>query len=740
MAKKKSLKDRYDKETEELEDNMSDLKDKLNRKTYAVGTETRNLTDVEDDISLNNIEGLGQVAFDTSRKHLLEISGKDSETNMDLKDVITDTLDNLKKHVSMNPTFQERIMLEQEYNYLCAQMPQLMHSIKSKVDNILSPDGNSKNFLNIDVTKGENEVSVGEVEKLIDKEDLEEFIKEETVRAFISGTKYIYSVPYKEMARRILNEYGEKRNSLYKNSPDLVSDMASEFMTEKEEELFSESVGNVIFADKENEDTILHKESIDFYDEGEERLAEEITLTDDYLIGEAKDSVAYQINNHREELVSKYDFNEGEFQKNENGEEIELFSEARKPFYNITGCHVDELENKRTIPVVINRELIGVYYIENEDFHSASDSAYNVSNVTNSGNIQDAHDRGRMGGHGNLMKRKTIMRKVGKIIRRNLDKKFIKKNRKILDTVEAVLKEEQYYKDDMKIRFIPREYVTPFAINKDNEGLGRSQIHKVRIIAHLWVLLNYSNSMNKFFHEKDKMMIETKTGVSTDISSVAKRALKAVTDIYPLPSQLMDVTESYGRLADVGRVIVPVGRNGDKAFNIERLEGQPQEDNYDFKKELEQIATTLVGTPYSLLDINSNTDYATNLISQDSREVQDSISFQLTLEKCYSEFLTKYVSMEKGEEVEIKVSLPTPKGLSNGKENEVIRTIQEKVETVVRMRLGQDASPDLIKHLTSELFRKETSTHLDWRFIENTIDKYNAQNSAESNEDISGGY
>jgi uncharacterized protein YoxC len=735
MAKKKSLKDRYDNETEELDENMNELKDKLNRKTYAVGTETRKLTDVEDDISLNNIEGLGQVAFDTSRKHLLEISGKDSQTNMDIKDVITDTLENLKKHVSMNPTFQERVMLEQEYNYLCAQMPQLMHSIKSKVDNILSPDGNSKNFLNIDITKGENEVSVAEVEKLIDKEDLEEFIKEETVRAFISGTKYVYTVPYKEMARKILNDYGEKRNSLYKNSPDLVSDMATEFMTEKEEELFAESVGNVVFADQEDEERILHKESIDFYDESEEKLAEEITLTDDYLIGEAKDSVAYQINNYKEELVSKYDFNEGKFAD----DDIELFSEARKPFYNITGCHVDELENRRTIPVVINRELIGVYYIENEEFHSATDTAYNISNVTGSGNVQDTYDRDRMRRDGNVMKRKTIMRKVGRIIRRNLDKKFIKKNRKILDTIQSVLKEEEYYKEDMKIRFIPRDYVTPFAINKDNEGLGRSQIHKVRIIAHLWVLLNYSNSMNKFFHEKDKMMIETKTGVSTDISSVAKRALKAVTDIYPLPSQLLDVTESYGRLADVGRVIVPVGRNGEKAFEINRLEGQSQEDNYDFKKELEQIATTLVGTPYSLLDINSNTDYATNLLSQDNREVQDSISFQITLEKCYSEFLTKYVSFEKGEEVEIKVTLPTPKGLTNGKENEVIRTIQEKVETVVRMRLGQDASPDLIKHLTSELFRKETSTHLDWRFIENTIDKYNAQNSAESNEDI-GGY
>ena len=44
---------------------------------------------------------------------------------------------------------------------------------------------------------------------------------------------------------------------------------------------------------------LLEKESVSFYDENEEPMAEEIMLTDDYLIGEAKDSLAYKINKYK---------------------------------------------------------------------------------------------------------------------------------------------------------------------------------------------------------------------------------------------------------------------------------------------------------------------------------------------------------------------------------------------------------------------------------------------------------
>lgn len=712
------LQELFDKETDEMDEGMQELLDKVSRKVYGVGTEIRNLTNVEEDIPLELLEQMGQVSFDTSKKHLLDIQGRDSETNMDLDEAITQALDDLKNQITMDPTYQERVLLEQEYNYICAQMPQLLWAIESKVDNILSPDGITKSYLSFDVTKGEEKITESDIRDLAQAKDLEEFLKETIVQTFISGTKYIYTVPYKKIARRILKNYGEKRGKMVKDSPDLSSSPSHNNITKEEEELFRESLTEVVY-DDDGDDIEYFKESINLDDE----VDQEIVFTEDYLLGEAKDEIAFMINECKEELIKNYDFLQDDFSDDFDGEK--LFSEARKPFYNLTGCHIDLLDNQRCIPVVINREVIGVYYIENKEYFSSEDAAFNISNMTGTGHVADTYDRERR--EGNIMRRKTIIKKVADIIDRNLNKRFIKKNRKILNTVESVLDENEYFRDDLKIRFIPRKYLVPFTVNKDNEGLGRSQVHRARIMAHLWILLNYSNAMNKFFHEKDKILIEAKSSVSTDISSMANRALKSVTDIYPLPNQLLDITETHGRLADVGRVIVPVSKNGNKAFEIDKVPGQEREQDYEFKNELEQIATTLVGTPYSLLDINSNTDYATNLLSQDKREVQKSISFQIQLEKPISEFFTKLVKYEKDIDAKIHAKLPTPKGLSEDKQNQVIRDLEDKIQTIVDNILGQDADPELRAHLQKELFKKETSAKIDWNQVEKIVDKFKAR-------------
>ena len=735
MAKKKkekTIEEQFEKAAEEYNtDEINKLQDKVSRKTHGVGTDLKDVTDVEDDISLDALEDLGTVTFDTSNRDLMDIQGRDKKTNLSIEETISKTLDDLKDDITLNPTFQERIQLEQEYNYLCAQMPQLKFAIENKVDDCLSPDGPSKSFLRPEVVKGEETISNSDVKSIIDGEDLEEFVKETYNEAFVSGNRYVYTAPYKDIARRIMKRFVEKNNSTFKESPTSLDGSVSK----AEKGKFRECIEEVVYESemvKESKDE-LFSESVNFVDDTDDI---NINLIDDsYMIDEAKDAIAHRIYQNSEELIKECYSN-----VQLDGDEI-LFSEGRKSFKNLSGCHIEVLENSRCIPIVINRELIGVYYLENgqQKYEGAArDASYHVSNMTGTANVNDTYDRQR---HGvNNMKKNTVIKKVSEVIERNLNKRFIKKNRRVLDTIEHVMNEGNLYDDDVVIRFIPRKYLSPFMVNKDSKGLGRSQLHRARIMAHMWILLNYSNSLNKLFHEKDKILIESKTGVSTDISSVTKRALKAVMDIYPLPSQLMDINETHGRMADVGRVLVPVSKNGNKAFNIDRIEGQKQEQDYEYKKELEQIATTLVGTPYSLTDVDANADYATNLLSQDKREVSNTISFQISMEKQISEFITKVVKYEKCvENIEISVSLPLPKALKETLNNDVIDDIDRKIETAIRNTLGNNPDPEEEDWLKRKMFRKETGTRIDWDFIDKELDRFRAMKKGKEDEDEDSG-
>lgn len=708
MAKdnRTDIQKKFDKRIKNTNENFDKLNDKLSRKVYGVGNDVRRLIDMEEDISPEILNDIGYVGSQISRKHLMNIVGKDSETNLSIDEVIEQSLSNLGKHMKSNPTYQERIMLEHEYNYLCAQMPQLLKSIQGKINNIISPDGFNKTFLHHTIVGGEDEGSITEsdVKEICDSKELENLVKDTYTKTHISGTKYIYVVPYQNIAERIYNNYIKKdKNGLIKQTPENISfDMS----------LYKESIEEIIY-DTDTENNIEYiKESIDILDDKDK---EDFLFTENAIIDEAKDSIAY-------ELINSKDIKENE----------KLYSEARKPFRNITGCYIDVLENENVIPVIINRKIIGIYYIEDNNY-MRHESEYHISNVTGSQYISDVSDREN---YERSMGKKIMIEKISDIIKRNLDKKMIKKNKNILSTIEAILDKRDI--GNTKIRYIPRKYFVPFTVNKDNMGLGRSQLHKARIIAHIWILLNYSNAMNKLFHEKDKIVIDASMSVSKDISSIAKRALRAVKEIYPLPSQLLDISKTYGRMADVGRLINPVSKNGKKAMTFDRLEGQRPEENYEYKKELEQIATVLVGIPFSLTDVNANTDFATNLISQDAHEVSDSINYQINLEKELSELTSKIISYEKGIDIAIKTSLPIPKSLTEGLQTDALDRVTQKINTTLDHYISEEDS-DKREFFRKELYKKETASNIDWNYLERLDKQYEAQKKTTDEEEEESG-
>ncbi|MFW6014962.1 MAG: hypothetical protein ACOCRK_00830 [bacterium] len=711
VDKENELKTEFQKKIEDIDENYNKLEDKLNLKVYGVGTKVRDLLDIGQDIPPDFLDGIGTSSYRSSKKHLLDIVGKDSDSRMPLEEVMESALSQLGKSMQSSPSYQERVLLEEEYNYMCAQMPQLLNSIEIKVNNILSPDGTTKKFIKNEIVEGDDYISDQELQDLCMNKDVEVLIKDIYTKTFISGTKYGYTVPYRKIAERIYSRYLEKE------SPGLIQESNIE---EKEIDvsLFKESIEEVIYSDHDSKYVEYYGESVSFSNNNDKES--DMIVTENPIIDGAKDSIAFQINKEFEKGDSFFGSQDGV-----------LIGEARSKFSKMTGCHVEVLENERCIPVVVNREVIGVYYIEKPENLNMSRTNYHISNMTGSNYINDTNDA--YNEHNNMTKN-MVTKKLRGIIKRNLDKKLIKKNKKILDTIEHILKNSEG--SNYKVRYIPRKYITPFAVNKDNMGLGRSQLHRSRIVAHMWILLNYSNLMNKLFFEKDKMLVNARASVSKDLGSVAKRALEAVKKIYPMPNEILDLSKTHGRMADIARVIMPQSKNGTKAIDIERLEGQALEENYEFKKDLEHIATTLVGVPFSMTDTQANTDYATNLISQDIHQVTSSITYQIELEKQISEFITKIARYEKdNDNITIRSSLPLPKALTEGLQGDTLDKIRNKVDTLVDFIVGEDQEKR--DFMRKKLFKKETGSTIDWFQIEKILDKYKAENSEE--DDDSGG-
>lgn len=376
---------------------------------------------------------------------------------------------------------------------------------------------------------------------------------------------------------------------------------------------------------------------------------------------------------------------------------------------DMTGCYIQELDDERTHPVIVNKELIGVYHIDTYmDYALNKTQVHNINNVVGSSKVTDSADY-----RDNPLIRKDIIEGLSNILTAHMDTNFITENRRILGSILKVLEEHDMYKSQFRIRFIPRKYLVPFQNEESNNGIGKSKLLYARIPILFWTLLQQDKMMTKLFYEKDKLAIKYKTTFAQSLYNDREDAMEIFTDLFPLPSELTDFTRVHQSMATIGRLLIPVDKGGTELFDVQRIEGQKYDNsNDDFMKQLEDIIENIIGFPLSSLNqAEKSYEYATSIIAQDGRLTQMITDLQAHYAPMASELATKIARYETGEEdIYVDVTFPAPKLLTSSISNDNAQKFNETVSNMVNMYYGEDSelSPEkklfIRREIVKELF------------------------------------
>lgn len=365
-------------------------------------------------------------------------------------------------------------------------------------------------------------------------------------------------------------------------------------------------------------------------------------------------------------------------------------SKRKARIKDMAGCYIQELDDERTHPVIVNKELIGVYHIDTYmDYALNKTQVHNINNVIGSSKISDSADY-----RDNPLVRKDIIEGLSNILKSHMDTNFITENRRILGSILKVLEEHDMYQSQFRVRFIPRKYLVPFQNEESNNGIGKSKLLYARIPILFWTLLQQDKMMTKLFYEKDKLAIKYKTTFAQSLFNDREDAMEIFTDLFPLPSELTDFTRVHQSMATIGRLLIPVDKGGNELFSIERIEGQKYDtSNDDFMKQLEDIIENIIGFPLSSLNqAEKSYDYATSIIAQDGRLTQMITDLQAHYQPMASELATKIARYETGEDdIYVDITFPAPKLLTSNISNDNAQKFNETVNNMINMYYGEES-------------------------------------------------
>lgn len=748
---------KLNKESEEIESKI----DKLTKKGRGYGTMverkiiTPNIQELElDNFGINNVASIQDTLFN--------LRGKDKYSKYKINDLIyADLYSDTINRAEIEELMRNRLRRNVEYNYIINNMMELGTAMDQLADDVIFPNSAIKSGINIEFI-GNNKEKPGERDEdlmkffdpLLDitsslrarrmyNFNMETVVRNLVVDLATYGYQLAATIPYKSIATDLLFRADQAKNQyqgrydkvgesyyvdndvkgfaeglydIYENNLNTNFVPRGEMLMNKITELspHAEEINDIFHSlpySTSDVDTVIHylKESKDLYEDiNTVGITSGGSLTDLINRGDtSKEDVAINTEEPNNSQLDNVNILE------------ELRRKKNKKFLidNIKGCTFEFLDINKVQPIFIKDQLIGVYVVDVITDNNKYRLGNSLSNILNASNLDDGINIG------DTYKRKmrnVILKDVEGILRRNIDKTFLRNNPNLIEDIEWILDTEGLENlMSQKIRFIPAEYLTLFTIGKG--PLGQSLLEKSRTYAMMHINLNKSDAMNKIYLEKPRVKMTITDNGNLDSQAVIAQAINNVRNQMP---RLTDVgipdiaTQSI--MAAYQTVIVHRNANDQEAVNIEQLPVVEIPDHSEYLRYLRNQATLPIGYPADLLDPSQNLDFAKKISNINANTLIKVISFQKQLTLPLSELATKRIKYMTGlNQIEAKVTFNLPKDIND---NVTIEALDKVMRTYETYELVIDNNPELDDKekeiMKAKLSKKLLSEYLDFEILD----------------------
>jgi hypothetical protein len=540
------------------------------------------------------------------------------------------------------------IALRQDLDLVISQIPEWFTALQITRDAICEADvvdGTMARDIRFDRTKlDENEIDnvISKVEEVEDRLELHSIIKNHIVFNTLEyGEGYIYAIPYAKVfsdlykyrlsnkndgdnaainyssmdTSSILHGFGYGESAVEVSLTDTVINDSVNRSTYKGGKgrvgVFTEAevieVEPMFHAKCFNEDGTENKKLMQ---ESDTRIADNINYITDNIRYVERDIALPVIEESAHDLravyKTKYNDTESYVQEVDNIFETvmnsKVFMEADDDnkkdddnsdlgheFENIKGIYLKILPATKLIPIRVDRNIIGYYYI------SDMTRPEEAGERKNSG-LTGYTLRSPSVGYDTFSPDRMFCEKLASKIINNFNLKFMRDNIALHQQIVSILEAHKFNDAMLRFIYIPAEHVIQCTINKDGIGKGHSMLEPGLVTARMYMFLKLYSILYQINNSTVRVYNINMSGLDKDYQGIINEAIRKFASRRVTVNDIFNYRSSITKVSGYSELMMPMGAGGKPPVTFETIPAAEAPINNDLLEKLknESINSTPV--------------------------------------------------------------------------------------------------------------------------------------------------
>lgn len=383
----------------------------------------------------------------------------------------------------------------------------------------------------------------------------------------------------------------------------------------------------------------------------------------------------------------------------------------------VNDCYIRFIDPRRIIPIKILDAIVGYYYIHESELKvnkAPFSTTIRVTNSNTSGVKSDDIEA-------------VFLSKITDKIVASFDKNMVKNNPKLKELILNSLMYNDIYNRQLTFQFIPKEYITEFKVNEDENGNGQSILKRSLFYAKLYLSLLVFKMVSIINRSSDTRVYYIKnSGLDANMTNKLQDVARSIKGRQINFMDLLNYNSIISRIGKNKELFIPTGRSGEKGIDFDILSGQDIQLNTDLMEKLWTNMINGTGVPSVIMNFINEADFAKTLQMANSKFLGRTISYQMDFNPSITELyqkLVKYTNVQIPEDIveQLIFRFNPPKTLNNINSSDIISVADQIVSAIIKAKIGEAESDDTTNILRDKMYDtliREYLPMVDWALVD----------------------
>lgn len=259
-------------------------------------------------------------------------------------------------------------------------------------------------------------------------------------------------------------------------------------------------------------------------------------------------------------------------------------------FKNIKGVYTRILPATKLIPVRIDRNVIGYYYI---------------SDMTRPEEQGQRRNSGLSGytlktpsvGFDTFQPDQMFCQKLASKIIQNFDLKFMRDNTALHQQIVSILQSHKFNEAMMRFIFIPAEHVSRFSINEDGMGKGHSVLEPGLVAGRMYMFLKLYSVLYQINNSQIRIYNVRQSGIDKNYKQLIQDTMRKFAERRITANDIFNYRSSMNKVSGCSEMVMPLGAGNTPPIEITSTPASEAPINNDLLEAMKHEAINATPVP-----------------------------------------------------------------------------------------------------------------------------------------------